>query len=49
MTRHATRGNFTLPKARTNTIKRMVMYREMQEWNVLPEQMTQESSKMRFD
>ena len=47
-TRHATRGNFTLPKAKTNTVKRMVMYRAMQEWNVLPEQITQESSKRRF-
>ena len=38
----------TLPKAKTNTVKRMVMYRAMQEWNVLPEQITQESSKRRF-
>lgn len=28
--------------------KQMVIYRSMQEWNVLPEQITQESRKMRF-
>ena len=47
-TRHATRGNFTLPKSKTNTIKRMVMYRAMQEWNKLPENIAQENSKIIF-
>ena len=28
--------------------KQMVIYRSMQEWNVLPEQITQESRNIRF-
>jgi hypothetical protein len=35
-TRHATKGNFTLPIARTNAIKNTVMFRGMKEWNKLP-------------
>ena len=47
-TRHVTRGNFTLPKARTNAIKRTVIYRAMQEWNALPVHITHENSKNTF-
>ncbi len=44
-TSHAIGGNFTLPKARTNTIKRTVVYRAMHEWNLLPSHITQDDSK----
>lgn len=47
-TRHATGGNFILPKARTNAIKRTVMYRAMFEWNLLQRNVTQENGKIRF-
>lgn len=47
-TRLATRGSFTLPKARTNAVKRMVIYRAMRDWNALPEHIAQENSKIRF-
>lgn len=48
ITRHATVGNFTLPRVRTNAIKRTVMYRAMYEWNLLPGHISQENSKTRF-
>jgi len=35
-TRHATKGNFTLPMVRTNAIKNTVVFRGMKEWNNLP-------------
>ena len=34
-TRHASVGNFLLPKARSNAIRRTVLYRGMKEWNLL--------------
>lgn len=41
-TRHATLRNFMLPKTRTNSITQTVLYCTMQEWNSLPQHITQE-------
>ena len=44
-TRHATRGLFIVPKSRTNSIKRTVLYRALIAWNFLPSHIAQINSK----
>lgn len=47
-TRHATEGRFTLPKVKTNMLKRTEVYRAMVTWNTLPGHIIQENNKTRF-
>ena len=44
-TRHATGGLFTVPKSRTNSRKRTVLYRAIIVWNSLPSHIAQINSK----
>lgn len=49
-TRHATKGNFTLPIVRTNAIKNTVVFRGMKEWNYLPKHilLTNDANKFKL-
>lgn len=47
-TRHVTRGRYTIPKARTQSMQRTVLYRAMVAWNSLPEQIAKAQTKASF-
>ena len=47
-TRHATRGLFTVPKSRTDYGRRTVLHRAMTTWNSITHQVTDTSSRIRF-
>ena len=47
-TRYATRILFTVPKSRTNSRKRTVLYRALIAWNLLPSHIAQINSKPGF-
>ena len=46
LTRHDTRGLFTVPKSRTNSRKRTVLYRALIAWNFLPSHIAQINSQL---
>ena len=46
--RHATRGLFTIPKSRTDYGRCTVLHRAMTAWNIIPYQVTDASSRVRF-
>lgn len=47
-TRQATEGRFSLPKAKTNFLKRTVVYRTMKTWNSLPLALIRITQKFNF-
>lgn len=47
-TRHATRGCYQIPKAKTESMKSTVLYRAMAAWNTLPDQISKETTKASF-
>ena len=47
LTRHATRGLFTVAKSRTDYGRHTVLHRAMTTWNSIPQQVTDTSSKIR--
>lgn len=47
-TRHATRGNYTIPKIKTNSKQRTVLCRAMVERNSLPDHISKTQNKARF-
>ena len=44
-TKHTTKGLFTVPKSRTNSIKSTVLYRDVIAWNSVPSHITRIKSK----
>lgn len=44
--RHAVVGNFTIPRARSNAIKRTLL--GMKEWNLLPKKLTTNINKFKI-
>ena len=48
-TRHVTRGLFTVPKSRTNSRKRTVLYRAIISWNSIASHIAQMNSKPGFE
>ena len=47
-TRHATRGLFKVPRARTQSMQRTVLYRGMVAWNSLPAEIAKAHNKSSF-
>lgn len=47
-TRHVVMGRFTVPRPRSNAMRRTVMYRAMSFWNSLPLEITEIKGKMHF-
>ena len=48
LTRHATRGLFTVPKSRIDYGRHIILHKAMTSWNSIAHQVTHASSKIRF-